>query len=156
MNETEDYLYSFLYFLSSSPDEQIKYCKNYIPVNAMDWHPETLDNNEQDSNSYWLDKRSNPLNIFYFEFEQAINLYMNDELCELSQDDTILYEILALLNLMWTIKENIGSYNYYWSIESLKLSIEWKIIRRLSLIALNMLKWSSNSPKYDFEYLVID
>lgn len=62
----------------------------------------------------------------------------------LPDSETILEEIGAVLSLMLTSNEP-----RYWRVDGLREAAAWKLLRRLSGLALEELNWSRTSPRTD-------
>ena len=88
------------------------------------------------------------------QFQEYLAVFDGLEENTLSQNETILGEIEALLKMMVHYQAKSRAYNRFWSAEALRESKEWKLVRRLSRMALEKLGWPAVIPDTTFEGLL--
>jgi len=140
-----------LQFLSASAEEQIAFAGALLPVNAGDMTlAATADDNAR-YELYWTEREGNPLQLLQSQLEEYLPIFSGLEENTLPPDETILAEIATLLNLMVFFQGNSGAFNRFWGADSLRQSKEWKLMRRLSQLALAKLGWPAVVPETTFE-----
>ena len=143
-----------LQFLSASAEEQIAFSGAFLPVNAEDLTVTAAADDNARYDLYWSEREGNPLLLLYRQLEEYLPVFSGLDENTLPQDETILGEIATLLNLMVYFQGNSGAYNRFWSAEALRESKEWKLVRRLSQLAIAKLGWPAVVPETTFEVLL--
>jgi hypothetical protein len=155
MNPCASEIFFILQFLSNGTEEQIRYCDSFLPENAYDSLLLPAQD-EQEYELYWLEKQGSPLSQIYRQLCEYLPIFSNLPENTLAQDDTILKELECLLNLMVFYKGNQGTLNRFWAAKSLREDMEWRLVRRLSAMALEKLGGSAGIPTVSFEEMIYD
>jgi hypothetical protein len=139
-----------LQFLSASAEEQIAISGALLPVNASDLTGTAAADDNTSYELYWTERQGTPLTLLLRQLELYFPMFFNLDENTLPPDETILEEIMGLLNLMVFFQGNTGAYNRFWSADSLRHAKEWKLMRRLSQMALAKLGWPVAVPEITF------
>ena len=142
-----------LQFLSASAEEQIAFAGALLPVNAREM-VEAAANDDTRYERYWSERQGNPLLLLSKQFDDYFPIFSGLDENTLPPDETVLQEIASLLDLMVFYQGNSGAFNRFWGADSLRESNEWKLVRRLSQLALAKLGWPAVVPETTFEALL--
>jgi hypothetical protein len=143
-----------LQFLSASAEEQIAFAGALLPVNAGQMADAADADDDARYELYWSERQGNPLMLLDRQLEEYLAIFSGLEENTLPPDETLLEEIATLLNLMVFFQGNSGAFNRFWGAEALRDSKEWKLVRRLSQMALAKLGWPATIPETTFEVLL--
>ena len=140
-----------LQFLSASAEEQIAFSGAFLPGTAGEMSVAAAPDDNARYELYWTERQGNPLLLLYRQLEEYLPIFSGLDENTLPSDETILEEIAALLNLMVFFQGNSGAFNQFWGADALRQSKEWKLMRRLSQLALAKLGWPAVVPEKTFE-----
>jgi hypothetical protein len=143
-----------LQFLAASAEEQIAFAGALLPVRAEVMSDSAAADHDARWKLYWSEDQGNPLVLLTVQLEDYLPIYSGLQENPLPPEETLLEEIAALLNLMVFFQAYSGHFNRFWSAEALRESKEWRLVRRLSQIALAKLGWPVAMPDTSFEALL--
>jgi hypothetical protein len=153
MDECARRLCFLLQFLAASAEEQVAFSGDLLPGDAYVLAGAGADDDRR-YELYWAERRGNPLSLLYGQFQEYAAVFSGLPDNTLPEDDTILEEILSLLNLMLFFRGNSGAFNRFWGAGSLREGKEWLLVRRLSRMALLKLGWPAALPETTFEEIL--
>lgn len=142
-----------LQFLAASAEGQVAFSGDLLPGDAC----ELADAGADDDRRYelcWAERRGNPLSLLSGQFQEYASVFSGLPDNTLPEDETILEEILSLLNLMRFFRGNSGAFNRFGGAGSLREGKEWRLIRRLSRMVLLKLGWPTALPETTFEEIL--
>ena len=149
-------LCSLLQFLAAPAEEQIAFCGDRLPERAGDMIL-LPDAPEDDDRRYAINRvaqEGNALIMLVGQFGDYWPIVSHLPENTLDQDDTIMNEILCLLELMVWFKGNDQAYNRFWGKDALRDSREWTLVRRLARQSLTQLGWPVTLPVMTFADLL--
>jgi hypothetical protein len=143
-----------LQFLSAPAEEQIAFSGVLLPVNTSQMLDDAPVDDDARYELYWSERQGNPLMLLSRQLQDYVAIFDGLDENTLPQDETLLGEIEALLKLMVYSQALSRAFNRFWSAEALRESKEWKLVRRLSQMALEKLGWPKVIPDTTFEVLL--
>jgi hypothetical protein len=143
-------------FLAASAEEQIAFAGDLLPATsarAVDGGA-LVTNDDRRYDSYWSERGVHPLYLLGEQLEEYLPIFSGLEENTLPPDETVLDELVCVLAMMVFFRSNRAVPAHFWVPDSLREMREWRVVRRLSRIALARLGWAQVLPAASFEDLL--
>ena len=149
-------LCSILQFLAAAAEEQIAFCGDRLPEHASDMllPPGVPVDDERRYAIHQVEQEGNSLLLLAGQFGDYWPIVSNLPENTLEPGETLLDEILCLLELMIWFQGNNQAYSRFWGKDALRDAVEWRLVRRLARRALTELDWPLTLPATTFGHLL--
>lgn len=137
-----------LRFLAAPAEEQVAFAGDLLPADAAGGAGA---DDERRYERYWAERGGDPLSLLHRQLWEYLPVFSGLPENTLPPDETILEELLCVLNLMHFFRGPGEGFQRFWTADALRDGPEWRVVRRLSRLALAQLGWPGSLPETTFE-----